>query len=586
MSSIVAPLEKPGFEYRRGEGYRESKKRLSYCARGRSSRSRRPAAHARRRRPTSSRTISYDAASNRTRLTWPDGYYAGYSYDAAERMIAANENGSATLAAFDYDALGHRAWVQYGSGAPAAKVSYSWSTESDLLTLSHDLASSANDVAFTDSYTPAGQIADSTLGNAAYAFTPASYFNTYAAADKANRYPSVALNGGPAVAVAYDGNGNLTSDGTWTYAYDPENRLMSATGPGVAAAYAYDPLGRRSRKSGGGVAATYFLDDGDSEIAEYDGTSGALQRRFVPGAGIDDDIAMVTASGTKTFFHQDKLGSVVAMSDTSGNLAEGPYTYDAFGNGAPTTGVPFKYTGRRLDPETGLYFYRARYYSPGIGRFLQPDSIGYGDDLNNLMYVHDDPSDLTDPSGNEAVDEENRLDPNFGGSPSNPDPPPDVNNVANAIDFATAITTIAEIDATLGGAALGPAEVTEIAGHKLANEVRSLAGGSKATTPYTRPSHATTPAQRASVQGQKCAKCNAPGDKMIAGHKKDLVREYHETGTIDKDRMRSPSAVQPECSKCSTQGGADASRYSREMNKKLTTPPKQVGGEDPMAGGN
>jgi hypothetical protein len=89
----------------------------------------------------------------------------------------------------------------------------------------------------------------------------------------------------------------------------------------------------------------------------------------VPGDTIDEPIAMIdyTITGNpKTFFHKDKMGSVIAMSDSAGNLAEGPYIYDAYGNGPPTTGVPFKFTGRRLDPETGLYYYRARYYSANL----------------------------------------------------------------------------------------------------------------------------------------------------------------------------------------------------------------------------
>lgn len=87
--------------------------------------------------------------------------------------------------------------------------------------------------------------------------------------------------------------------------------------------------------------------------------------------------------------------------------------------------------------------------------------------------------------------------------------------------------------------------------------------------PYQRPSGATTVAQRAHVQGRPCARCGVTTTRQVAGHRKALVEEYYETGTIDVQRMRSIDAIQPECPGCSAREGAAMSRYSRQMKKEL-----------------
>jgi len=363
------------------------------------------------------RTVSYkwDGAGNRTRITWPDSaYYVSYGFDAANRMVAACEKGTyttssgtcsgtpaTTLATFDYDQLGSPSYIRYwASGTMEATVATGFSTEGDLNSLAHTFLDS-NSISYANLFSPAHQItsAATTTTNAGYNYVPVSNTDTYPTASIVNAYEGDVVHNGGSTHLEYDGHFNLKLAGPWVYAFDPEDRLTTASGPPGSVTYTYDPLDRRTSKSGTAVTnALSFLSSGTDEIAEYTKDTASLQNRFIPGPTVDHPIAMISG-GTKEFFHQDKTGSVVAMSGADGRLVEGPFTYDGFGNGPPTTGVPFKFTGRRLDPETGLYYYRARYYSSALGRFISADPLGYKADLNMFAYAGNDPTDRTDPTG-------------------------------------------------------------------------------------------------------------------------------------------------------------------------------------------
>jgi len=159
------------------------------------------------------------------------------------------------------------------------------------------------------------------------------------------------------------------------------------------------PFGRRMQKSSLSETTNYVY-DGANSIEEVD-QSGNILARYAQGAGIDEALAELR-SGTTSYYEEDGLGSVTSLSSSTGTLAN-TYTYDAFGNATASTGTltnPFQYTGRDYDPETGLRYYRARYYDPSVGRFINEDPIGFlSGDVNFYAYARNNSPSLGDPFG-------------------------------------------------------------------------------------------------------------------------------------------------------------------------------------------
>ena len=187
---------------------------------------------------------------------------------------------------------------------------------------------------------------------------------------------------------------------------------------GVRSLFWRDPSGRRIAKDVDGTV-TKYLYDGDHCIAEYD-ANDVLVRKYIHGPGVDQprsaslragsscmidvedsNLALSLSNGAVYYYHYDALGSVVALSDADGDTVQ-VYEYDVYGQVAasdPNHPNPFLFTGRRYDTETGLYYYRARYYNPTIGRFLQTDPIGYGDGMNMYAYCRNNGVRFVDPWG-------------------------------------------------------------------------------------------------------------------------------------------------------------------------------------------
>ena len=110
----------------------------------------------------------------------------------------------------------------------------------------------------------------------------------------------------------------------------------------------------------------------------------------------------VADSNAVYYYHYDGLGSVVALSDSAGDTVQ-TYEYSVYGQVAAEDPEflinPYMFTGRRFDLETGLYYYRARYYNPHIGRFMQTDPVGYADGINWYLYCGNNPLGFVDPYG-------------------------------------------------------------------------------------------------------------------------------------------------------------------------------------------
>ena len=197
--------------------------------------------------------------------------------------------------------------------------------------------------------------------------------------------------------LTYDANGNLTAQGTRTYEWDAESRLVRVLESGSPIAqFAYDGFGRRVEKVTGGVTRTYVHDRED--ILE-ERISGGGTSRHVHGPGTDQPLAVVNGGGATSYYLADHLGSVVQTTDGSAQVAH-TRKYDPFGNqsaGAGESGYAF--TGREWDAEAGLYYYRSRYYDPALSRFLSEDQLGIAGGINLYAYVEGSPTRYVDPFG-------------------------------------------------------------------------------------------------------------------------------------------------------------------------------------------
>ncbi|MFH7321103.1 RHS repeat-associated core domain-containing protein [Desulfurivibrio sp. D14AmB] len=390
----------------------------------------------------------YDQAGRRTRMISPDGRTISYRYNTAGQL-AAIDDGEAF--SFTYDELGRRTTLAYPNGMTA---DYDYDNAGRLTALVHrDAAGEAllksiyeldkignrlgktterfsigydydriyrlrEAVQSTPGFSPENERGGSGRGIERAAQKQKEHYDydpvgNRLASHLAKSYSHNAANQLLATnrtQYAYDHNGNLvrkeTPEGVTTYQWDYENRLIRVNLPdGARVEFAYDPFGRRIEKQSTGqkgkeVNTTRYVYDGQDILFETDET-GAIGNRYLPGPGIDQPLALHQGRHTY-YYHADGLGSITALTDQRGRVVQ-DYHYDSFGNPRNRKNrikQPYTFTAREYDRETGLYYYRARYYDAPAGRFISKDPIGFaGDGPNLYAYVLNNPANVVDPTG-------------------------------------------------------------------------------------------------------------------------------------------------------------------------------------------
>jgi RHS repeat-associated protein len=366
----------------------------------------------------STEVLGYDFDGNVVTRKTRAGATIAFTYDTLNRLATKAPPSEATVT-YAYDQASHLIGVSDSSASitvPSSAASYAANYAYDQLnrplTVNWSPAPAqttpmAESASFAFGYDATNRRISQTATDNSWWSYPTTATNVSYTANALNQYTAVG-----SVSPTYDGNGDLTSDGTFTYAYDAENRLTSVSGSGLTASYAYDAQGRRKSKTVNGTTTIYVNDASNREVLEYNGSSGTLNNwySFAPAAAFGPDAVlnqMSVVNSTRATLIPDVQGSIIGALDASaGTLSK--TGYQAYGENPSLAAGSYQYTARRFDPETagstaqpsGLYYYRARMYSPAWGRFMQVDPIGYAaGDSNLYAYVADDPLDRTDPYG-------------------------------------------------------------------------------------------------------------------------------------------------------------------------------------------
>jgi RHS repeat-associated protein len=388
-------------------------------------------------------SFAYDDLGRRSRLTYPNGVETAYDYDDLGRLtslVASSRHNLIAQSLYTHDPVGNRTSKTDSdstlgyiydatyrlTGVHSVKNKENPHDYRDDDKKDHD--KSRNDkkhqveTKHTDNTKQNEYYQYDVVGNRITSSQHRNYThdtgNELLTADRAN--------------YSYDANGNrtkqTTSKGNTTYIWNYENQLTQVILPdGGTVSYAYDPFGRRIAKISSenhhdksddddddyDSKVTRYLYDGEDIVAEIN-DHGKVGNRYVHGPGIDEPLALIGKKKT-AYYHADGLGSIVAMTDDRAKVVQS-YEYDSYGNLHDLKNSikqPYTYTGREYDRETGLYYYRARYYDSDVGRFISEDPLGFlAGDVNLYGYVWNRPIAFIDPLGLDTLGIHSNVAPN------------------------------------------------------------------------------------------------------------------------------------------------------------------------------
>jgi len=338
-------------------------------------------------------TFTRDKLGRPTRLDRPNGTWTNYEYDRSSLTTKITHWSPTGV----IDSL-----IYFYNGAGMVEI---LTDESDTTWYIYDSTDQLTGATYTDVAMPMESYEYDPVGNRL-----SSHLSTSYSYDDANQ-----ITEDDQWTYVFDDNGNmiektdkLTSD-RWEYDYDFENRMMrvrkydGGVTLSIDASYRYNVQGRRIANLVD-TDTTVYVYDSDNFIKELDG-NGVLQASYVNGLRIDRPLK-VNRDASDYYFHPDRLGSVRHLTDDGPTLAKS-YSYGSFGvilEQTPATYFsPYTFSGREWDEESELYYYRVRYVDPFAGRFLTLDLLRMVTGRSRYMYVRNNPVNLLDPSGRDAV---------------------------------------------------------------------------------------------------------------------------------------------------------------------------------------